>query len=428
VSAAVDVTEFARDSVSALSATGPIALALTCAALAVVVATPRGRSAWMLGRRGLHGRRPSARRQLLMGLAIPLIAVTSTSVSLGFERELREGPNRVLFQLVGGDGRELSWLMQADTRHFMNDSRLPSMAVARLRRSPATVLYWSQLSDMTPRTGHPITALIIARSGGGRDGVRESAPVPVDAGTARCRVTASTCALTDGEAVTDDDVAPVGATVTLRGRRLRVVAHTAKAASLLNRAVVFVTPAAFDRSDGSREAPFAAVAAGGPGRAALDAVRAGQAAPDELAVSSTAQIADANRRFWAGNGTPIMLILILLVMVFGGVAFYASRKALHEQARAEIATLLAIGVPPRVLGAAELVRTAISACVAALIGGPLAVAIVALADSQILGFHATVELDMVAASAGLMVVAGIGALVGTGLRLRRANLAEAMAA
>jgi hypothetical protein len=51
--------------------------------------------------------------------------------------------------------------------------------------------------------------------------------VPVDAGTARCRVTASTRALTHGEAVTADDVAPVGATVTLRGRRLRVVAHTA---------------------------------------------------------------------------------------------------------------------------------------------------------------------------------------------------------
>ena len=425
MSAAVDVTELARDSVATLSATGPIALALTCAALAVVVATPRGRSAWMLGRRGLHGRRPSARRQLLMGLAIPLIAVTSTSVSLGFERELREGPNRVLFQLVGGDGRELSWLMQADTRHFMNDSRLPSTAVTSLRRSPGAALYWSQLSDMTPRTGNPITALIIARSG---PGGRGSAPAPVDRATARCQVRANACALADGEAVTDDDVAPVGATVTLRGRPLRVVAHTAKAASLLNRAVVFVTPAAFDRSDGSREAPFAAVAAGAPGRAALDAARAGQPAPDELAVSSTAQIADANRRFWAGNGTPLMLILILLVMVFGGVAFYASRKALHEQARAEIATLLAIGVPPRVLGAAELARTAISACVAALIGGPLAVAIVAVADSQILGFHAAVELDMVAASAGLMVVAGIGALVGTGLRLRRANLAEAMAA
>ncbi len=425
MSAAVDVTELARDSVGILSAAGPIALVATCLALAVVVAGARGRSAWMLGRRGLHGRRPSARRQLLMGLAIPLIAVTSTSVSLGFERELREGPNRVLFQLVGGDGRELSWLMQADTRHFMNDSRLPTAAVAGLRRSPATALYWSQLSDITPRTGNPITALIIARSGFGGSG---SAPAPVDAATARCTVMAGTCRLAEGEAVTDDDVAPVGATVTLRGRPLHVVAHTAKAASLLNRAVVFVAPATFDRSDGSREPPFAAVAAGGAGRAALDAVRAGQRTPGELAVSSTAQIADANRRFWAGNGTPIMLILILLVMIFGGVAFYASRKALHEQARAEIATLLAIGVPPRVLGASELVRTAISACVAALIGGPLAVAIVALADSQILGFHATVKPAMVAASAGLMVLAGIGALVGTGLRLRRANLAEAMAA
>jgi hypothetical protein len=289
-------------------------------------------------------------------------------------------------------------------------------------------MYWSQLSDLTPRTGRPITALIIARSGFGRDGVRGSAPVPVDSATARCRVVAHACALRAGEAVTDDDVAPVGAALTLRGRRLRIVAHTAKATSLLNRAVVFVTPAAFDRSDGSREPPFAAVGAGARGRAALDAIRARAATPGELAVSSTAQIADANRRFWAGNGTPIMLILILLVMIFGGVAFYASRKALHEQARAEIATLLAIGVPPRVLAAAELVRTALSACVAAVVGGPLAIAIVALADSQILGFHATVKPVMVAASAGLMVVAGIGALAGTGLRLRRANLAEAMAA
>ncbi len=421
----VDVTELARDSVAALSAIGPVALLVTCVALAVVVATPRGRSAWMLGRRGLHGRRPSARRQLMMGLAIPLIAVTATSVSLAFERELREGPNRVLFQLVGGDGDDLAWLMQADTRHFMNDSRLPASAVDRLRRSPGAALYWSQLSDITPRTGRPITALIIARSA---PGGRGSLPASVEPATARCRVTAQACALRSGEAVTDDDVAPVGATVTLRGRRLRIVGHTAKPASLLNRAVVFVTPATFDRAGGTREAPFAAVATGPRGRAALDAVRAGQSPTDALAVSSTAQIADANRRFWAGNGTPLMLILILLVMIFGGVAFYASRKALHEQARAEIATLLAIGVPPRVLGTAELARTALSACVAAIIGGPIAIAIVALANSQILGFHAAVQPLMVAASAGLMVAAGIGALAGTALRLRRANLAEAMAA
>lgn len=192
--------------------------------------------------------------------------------------------------------------------------------------------------------------------------------------------------------------------------------------------VVFVHPAAFDRSDGTRESPFAAIAAGPAGRGQLDAIRSGQPTPDGLEVRSTAEIAEANRRFWAGNGTPLLLILIVMVMVFGGVAFYASRKALHEQARAEIATLLAVGVPPQVLATSELVRTALSAGMAALIGGPLAIAIVAVANAQILGFHAAVQLSMVAASAGLMVIAGIGAIVGTGVRLRRANLAEAMAA
>jgi len=422
---AVDVTEIARDSVSALSAIGPVALVVTGVALAVVVASPRRRSAWMLGRRGLHGPRPSPRRQLLMGLAIPLIAVTATSVALAFERELREGPNRVLYRVVEDRGGELSWLMQADTRHFMNDSRLPAAAVADVRRSPAAALFWSQLSDVTPRSGRPITALIIARSA---PGGAAAAPVQVDPPTARCSVSSGACRLAADEAVTDDDVAPVGSAVTLRGRRLRVVAHTAQAVSLLNRAVVFVHPAAFDHSAGSREQPFAAVAAGANGRAGLDAIRTRQAMRQGLEVRSTAQIADANRRFWAGNGTPLLLILIVIVMVFGGVAFYASRKALHEQARAEIATLLAVGVPPHVLATAELVRTALSACVAGLLGGPLAIAIVALANSQILGFHAAVQLTMVAASAGLMVIAGVGALVGTGLRLRRTNLAEAMAA
>lgn len=420
---AVDVTELARSSVAVLSAAGPVALLATCAALAVVAATPRGRAAWMLGRRGLHGRRPSVRRQLVLGLAIPLIAVTATSVALAFELELREGPNRVLYQLVGSAGDELSWLMQSDTRHFMNDSRLPATVVGQARGAPGVALFWSQLSDLTPRTGRPITALFIARDA--PDGRRD---VAVDRATARCHAGADGCAVAVDEAITDDDVARVGAIVTLRGRRLRVVAHTAEAASLLNRAVVFVHPGAFDRTGGAREPPFAAVAEGSRGRATLQNIRARQASPDELEVSGTAQIADANRRFWAGNGTPIMLILIVLVMVFGGVAFYASRNALHEHARAEIATLLAIGVPPRVLAAAELVRTALSACVAALIGGPLALAIVALANSQILGFHAAVKPVMVAASAGLMVIAGIGALVGTSMRLRRVNLAEAMAA
>jgi hypothetical protein len=422
---AVDVTDLARDSVGALSVIGPIALVASGVALAVLVATPWGRSAWMLGRRGLHGSRPSPRRQLLMGLAIPLIAVTATSVALAFERELREGPNRVLYRLVEDRGGDLSWLMQADTRHFMNDSRLPATAVADVRRSPAAALFWSQLSDVTPRSGRPITALIVARSAPGGEA---TAPVAADPATARCHMSAGLCRLGVGEAVSDDDVAPVGSTVTLRGRRLRVVAHTAKAASLLNRAVVFVHPAAFDRAGGARGDPFAAVAAGASGRAELDAVRGRQPAPEGFEVRSTAQIANANRRFWAGNGTPLLLILIVMVMVFGGVAFYASRKALHEQARAEIATLLAVGVPPHVLATAELVRAALSAGVAGLIGAPLAVAIVAVANSQILGFHAAVDLTMVAASAGLMVIAGIGAIAGTGVRLRRANLAEAMAA
>ena len=258
---AVDVTELARDSVGALSAIGPVALLATCLALAVVVATPRGRSAWMLGRRGLHGRRPSPRRQLVMGLAIPLIAVTATSVSLAFERELREGPNRVLHQLVGGEGNELSWLMQADTRHFMNDSRLPAKAVAELRRSPATALYWSQLSDLTPRAGRPITALIIARSG---PGGRGSVPVAVDPATARCRVAAGACVLAcrrgghrrrRGAGRRDGDAA--------RAPRCAIVAHTGEGRRACSTGRWCSSrPAAFDRAGGTREAPFAAVAGG----------------------------------------------------------------------------------------------------------------------------------------------------------------------
>ena len=419
------MTELARGSVAVLSVAGPVALIATSIVLAGVAVSSRGRSAWMLGRRGLHGRRPSPSRQLLMGLAIPLIAVTATSVALAFERELREGPNRVLYGLVEDDADDLSWLLQTDTRHFMNDSRLPAGAASDAIRDPRTSLLWSQLTDITPTVGLPITSLVMARSAPGSS---DAAPTRVDPASARCALSRGTCVLAAGEAIADPDVAAVGATFTLHARRLRVVAHTSRPTSLLNRAVVFVHPAMFDRTGSARDVPFAAVASGAAGRAALRAIRNRQAAPGQLDLRGTTQIADANRRFWAGNGTPILLILIVMVMIFGGVAYYASRKALHEQARAEIATLLAVGVPPQVLAIGELTRTALSAGVAALVGGPIAVAVVALANSQILGFHAVVQPLMVAASAGLMVIAGIGAIVGTAVRLRRVNLAEAMAA
>jgi len=418
----IDVTDAARACVGALTTVGPAALVLACVVLAIAGTTAVGRTSLALGLRGLTGRRPSVPRQALAGLAIPLIAVTAATAGLAFERELREGPNRVLYRLIGDARGDPQWLMQADTRHFMNDSRLPASVVTAAATSRRATIFWSQLTDITPRGRRSITALVVSSLG-----PAGPVPVSVDGPTARCRISGGRCALEPDQAVTDADVAEIGERILLRGRPVTIVAHTAIPASLLNRAVVFVNPGAFDRAGGPRESPFAIVAAGAGGRTALQAIQRAYRAPGELEIRDTASIASANRRFWAGNGTPIILILIVLVIVFGGVAYYTSRKAASEHAHVALATLLSLGVPPRVLASAELVRGTVSALVAACVGGALAAAIVRLANSQILGFHATVNVAMVAASAGLMVLACCAALVGSWIRLRRTSLAEAMA-
>lgn len=407
--AAVDVTQVARSTVDLVKEVGPVVLAAGLALSVAGLLRRAGRTELRLALRGLVGGRRPWPRQLVLGLAIPMLAVASLSVSLALEHELRNGPNRMVQRLAGPGAAHAQWLLQTGTNHFMNDSRLPAGLATDARRAPATVTVWSQLADVVDGAGHRSTSLVLARAGGTGD---RGTPFAVVTATARCVLHDRGCAPGPGQAIVDADLASPGDVLHVRDHTLRVVANFAQPASLLNRAVVAVHDSAFDLPDGTRERPYAIIAPTAASAAALVRRIAGR--PDRAAVQlrSTASIQAANATFWAGNGTPILLILILLIVAFGTIAYFTARRAAQEQAKPALATMLALGVMPGVLARAELARTLVSTLVAGAVALPLACAIVDLADSQILGFHAAVSLRMVLASMGMMVfVAAITALL-----------------
>lgn len=396
----IDVTALARHIINVIEFAGPPLFGLTTLYMALLPLRQSGRQALLLAHRGLTGGRRHWWRRVVAGLAIPLLTVTSISVSLAVEREIRNGPNRMLGEIIDSAGPDAKWLLQTGTDHFMDTSRLPRSAAGWASRLPGTETIWEQLSAVTARSGSATTSLILARS------VAPGMPTPsyaVQPVGAQCRPRDGRCSPQSGQAIVDSDVAPVGARLMLRGRPLTVVAHFKAPASLLNRAVIVVSPSSF-MADGVMAPPFAVVAGSPRAIRVLDALA--HRSRGALEVRTTHAIESANERFWAGNGTPISMILILLIVAFATVAYFASRRADQEQARASLATLLAVGVKPRVVMQTEIVRAWINSLVAGTVGVPIGIMIVDLADSQILGFHAGVNAVMALSAMSLSILVG----------------------
>lgn len=420
---AIDVTELARSSVDLIKDVGPAALALALVATLPGLLGRSGRTELRLALRGLVGGRRPRPRQLALGLAIPLLAVSSLSITFALEQELRNGPNRMVGTVAGPGAQDASWLLQKGTNHFMNDSRLPGRLAVGARLTPGSVTLWSELTDVVEADGDRSTSLLIARARGAGD---RGVPFAVDEETARCAAPGARCTLGEGEAIVDEDLARPGGLLQVRGQTLRVVGNFADPASLLNRAVVAVHASAFDRPGGSRERPYAVIAPNELSGSMLARQVAGHTERDAVQVRSSASIRAANATFWAGNGTPLMLILVLIIMAFGSIAYFAARRGAQEQAKPALATLLALGVAPGVLARAELARALLSTLIAGVVALPIAHVVVELANSQILGFHAEVTLTMVLASMGLMVVVAATTALLLYTRVRALDVPRAM--
>lgn len=239
---------------------------------------------------------------------------------------------------------------------------------------------------------------------------------------------AGRCALREGQVVADGDLYPVGTRLTVREHKLLVVANTTEPYSLINRAVLFTSNEAFRKADGELEAPYALLVGGPDAQQRAERLVAAAGVRTQTEVVSPARLRSENSRFWAGNGTPLLLVVIALSSSFCGVALYAARRALQEREQVILGTLQALGLRPDQVSLVDLLRALLATGVAAVAAWPVAAVIVSFTNAGMLGFHAPVTVSMPVAAAGLIVLANV---VGTGvlwLRISRRSVTESLAA
>jgi hypothetical protein len=422
----MSITDIARVLIGGVRLLGPFLVLLAVLALLAEAASRPGRARLRLAHLGLSEARPSRIRRILVGTLVPTLGVVALSVSLSLEQEVREGPNRMVDRLQAHAGAyQPAWILQRGSSHFMNDSRLPGsvLQAAVADRSGAAHALWEQLVTVKAEGKSADTGLLL---GIPSDDLNSPFSPDVQARTARCTVTAGTCRLGAGEAIADASVYPVGTRLRVRDSDLLVIANTATPYSLINRTVVFTDRSAFSRADGTLDDPYAVVVGGPEATAHARAIVASTSRGDTVEVDSGASIKRANATFWAGNGTPLLLLVICLSGAFCGVALYAARRALQERERMSMGTLQALGLRVSQVCRIDLLRALLGTAVAAVLSVPLTIVLIKVVDAGMLGFHATLTPLLVLAAAGLLIFANLLGTAAMYVRTRDLSVVEAI--
>ncbi len=412
----------ATDALAIVRAVGPAVALLGVLVVLAHLTSMGGRARLRLARRGLSGGASSRTRRLVAGTLIPLLGIAALTVSIALEKEVREGPNRMIARLQrGADDQNLAWIMQAGTGHFMDTSRLPAALTNAAASDPARfqVLY-EQLALIERPGRNPDTGLVL--------GLPQQSTLLAPAVTrdSTCTQNEGRCLLQPGEAVADADLYPMGTRLWIRDRQVTVTGHTREPYSLINRAVLFTRSDMFRRTDGTMEPAYAVLSVGPDSPSHAQRLVASTPTPGALEVLSPSQLQRENTRFWAGNGTPLILLMIALSATFCGVALYAARRALQQREHVVLGALQSLGLRPGQASSIDLLRATLATLLAAVGAAPVAYVLVHVTNAGMIGFHAPVEPIMVAAAAGLIIFAN---LIGTAVlwaRLRSSSVVEAL--
>lgn len=408
----IDITSWSRAVVDGIAATAPWLVLAGVLFLFSLAVNARGRTRLRLARRGYRGIR-GRWRQRTAGTLLPFICIAALVASFAIENEIRNGPNRMLDVLVcAAPGSEAGkfWILESGTDHFMNTSTLPA-GVQRDLAGIGAVPFWAELATISrPASGEAVTGLIL----GGADEVGRIQSPRVESGS-RCELLDGRCQLKIGEVVVDrSDGYQLGEVLTVRDEQLVVVGFFEQPTSLLNRSVVFANSAAF-----TNDAPFGLVAVG----ADLPDLRT-HLEGSGVQIVTTDELRSANSRFWAGNGTPILMMLILLIAGLGASSIYATRRAEHEATRHVTATVRSIGLRSGEAFEIDLARGLFAVFVPALPAVLVGAVLVGFLNSAVLGFHAAVDLRTGLAAIGTVVAATCVATATSYLRDRRRSLVD----
>ncbi len=388
-----DLTEVSRQTIDALGVVGPVACVASLAGLTALACTAAGRTRLMLAHRGLRQRAGGARRAWLAGTLLPLLATASLTAALSIEAEIRNGPNRMLSLMettVPDEEAHSFWLLENGTDHFMNTSEVP-ISAADLEGAGITAAMpvWMELTTVVRANGSHQTGLVLAVGSSTSPPVRRGSTC--EGAPGRCRLQRDQAIVDIGDGYQIDDV------ITIRGTRRQVVAYFQTPVSLLNRSVVMVAP---DQAT----VPYGYVVIG-TDRATLGTALEGVPGGDHVQILTSRQIHRENIKFWSGNGTPILTMLVMLIAIFGAAAIFATRRAEREATKEVSGTLRALGLTAHQATQIDLARSQISVLIPALPAAGLGALLVAFLNTSVLGFEPLVGLSTVLSSVGLMAIA-----------------------
>ncbi len=408
----LDVTTIVRTVMRVATIGGPILVG--CAFFVILrplVAGKGGRWRFKLAIRGVEPM-SSRWRQLVAGTLVPVVGLVALNVSFAIEEEIREGPERAIEGLVAATHGEASWVLQAGTQHFMNDSRIPNGSADTLIQLAAdsgiAAGAFEAVFSQIQIKGRVVTSHIFSAPEGSpllpnlQSCIRED-----------CRIGERGVIADAGEGI------PVGSTVSIRGHTFDVVAHSTAPRSLLNRAVFYVTPEGFRRFDAPNETRYGVVIAAD--RSVTEALVAEAGLSDSTDVQTTADLLEANRTFWTGGGTPLVLILISMVGILGGASLYAARREEQEHHRELLGTMWALGLTRPATIEIDLIRAVTKVLLGALAAIPIAWLIVQAMNAAVLGFNAVMRPAHVFASAGVFLLAAGSGVAVMAWRLRQAT-------
>lgn len=412
----IDVPELVQASVHALGLVG-IPVTAVCFLLLIrplVSDGKAGRKRFELAKRGLSEN--GGRLNLVRHLVLPLVGVTVLTVSFAIEEEVREGPSRAI-QALSGEGAQATWILQPGTGHLMNDSRIPADDTERIIQwlsddGISAVPFKATLASLDA-DGRLLTGFVFAVDD-------EAGLSPVPAPGSRCESNDGLpCVIGSGRGLVVDsgNGLELGDEVIIRGETFEVIAHAVEPRSLINRLVVYVSPAGFDLIEPA--GTFYGVLARGDLRDVRSVLERGSF--DNAEALSTKQVREANEDFWAGNGTPLLLLLIGMISVFAAVATYLGQRAEQEQNRLVLGTLWAIGLTRWQMVEVQLLRSLLAIGMAIPIGWLAANVLLGISNRSIIGFSADAQIGHLVASTALLCVGALVAAVSLQRRNRDAT-------
>lgn len=394
---AFDLTEFSRGVIDILMAVGPFVSAAVVGFLVGLAMSATGRTRLLLAHRGLQEVRGGRWRLWLAGTMLPLLAMSALNAALAIEAEIRSGPNRMLdtVQSMAPDSATGTtyWVLERGTGHFMNTSRVEADAVdSRSHGIEAVAPFWADLTNIRRGDGSDQTGLVLG--GPLLSGAVVSPPVRAGA---TCELQRGRCVLRAGEAIVDQgDGYALGEELSIQDEVVRVVGFFQQPPSLLNRSVVFTS------TDHASEPPFGLLVVATDFDALHLAIDGSGSPVDVLSIDDLRR---GNTTFWAGNGTPILTMLVVLIAVFGAASIFATRRSEHEATRDVRWTIRALGLTRGEGRQLDLARSLLTVVLAAAPAAAISAVLVAALNTAVLGFHASVSVSTSLAAMGLTAMA-----------------------